>query len=67
MRAKLPDQEGFIESDGVKVHYEVYGDGEETLLFLPAFPIGHSRKWKAQLPLLQSSLSLHRLRSEGQR
>lgn len=50
MRAKLPDREGFIERDGVKVHYEVYGDGEETLLFLPAFPIGHSRKWKAQLP-----------------
>lgn len=50
MRAKLPDQEGFIERDGVKVHYEVYGDGEETLLFLPAFQLGHSRKWKAQLP-----------------
>ena len=50
MCAKLPDQEGFIEQDGVKVHYEVYGDGEETLLFLPSFPISHSRKWKAQLP-----------------
>lgn len=50
MRAKLPDQEGFLERDGVKVHYEVFGDGKETLMFLPAFPIGHSRKWKAQVP-----------------
>ncbi len=50
MRAKLPDQEGSIERDGVKVHYEVYGEGEETLLFMPAFPIGYSRNWKAQLP-----------------
>lgn len=50
MRAKLPDQEGFIERDGVKVHYEVYGDGDETLLFLPAWAIVHSRFWKAQLP-----------------
>ncbi len=50
MRAKLPDQEGFIERDGVKVHYEVYGGGEDTLLFLPAWAIVHSRFWKAQLP-----------------
>jgi len=50
MRAKLPEQEAFVERDGVKIHYEVYGDGDETLLFMPAFPIGHSRKWKAQLP-----------------
>ncbi len=50
MRAKLPDREGFIERDGVHVHYEVYGEGAETLLFLPAFPIVHARKWKGQLP-----------------
>ncbi len=50
MRAKYPDLDGHIDRDGVRVHFEVYGDGEETLLFLPAFPIGHARKWKAQLP-----------------
>lgn len=50
MRAKLPDQEAHITRDGVKVHYEVYGSGEQTLLFMPAFPLGHSRKWKGQLP-----------------
>lgn len=50
MRAKLPDREELIERDGVNIHYEVYGDGDETLLFMPAFPIGHARKWKGQLP-----------------
>ncbi len=50
MRAKYPDHEGQIDRDGVKIHYEVYGDGDETILFMPAFPIGYSRKWKAQLP-----------------
>ncbi|UCH48778.1 MAG: alpha/beta fold hydrolase [Betaproteobacteria bacterium] len=50
MRAKLPDKESFIERDSVKVHYEIYGQGKHTLLFMPAFPIGHSRMWKGQLP-----------------
>ena len=27
MRAKLPDQTGFVERDGVRLHYEVYGRG----------------------------------------
>ena len=27
MRAKLPVEEGIVERDGVKLHYEVYGDG----------------------------------------
>ncbi len=50
VRARLPDQEDCVDRNGVKVHYEVYGTGEHTLLFMPAFPIGHSRKWKGQLP-----------------
>ena len=28
MRARYPDAEGFIERDGVKVGYEVFGSGE---------------------------------------
>ena len=28
MRARYPDTEGFIERDGVKVGYEVFGAGE---------------------------------------
>lgn len=50
MRAKLPDSEGFVSRDGVKLAYEVYGDGAETMLFIPPWSIVHSRIYKAQLP-----------------
>ncbi len=52
MRARYPDQEGYVERDGVKVYYEVYGEGEPTVLLLPSSPIVHSRQWKAQIPYL---------------
>jgi pimeloyl-ACP methyl ester carboxylesterase len=50
MRAKLPDREGFVSRDGVKLAYEVYGDGADTMLFIPPWSIVHSRIYKAQLP-----------------
>jgi pimeloyl-ACP methyl ester carboxylesterase/predicted glycosyltransferase len=50
MRAKLPVQDGFVERNGVKIYYEVYGGGPETMLFVPPWPIVHSRIYKAQLP-----------------
>ena len=50
MRAKLPSKDGFVERDGVKIYYEVYGDGPETMVFLPPWSIVHSRVYKAQLP-----------------
>ena len=50
MRAKLPDRDGFVERDGVKIHYEVYGQGPQTMVFLPPWSIVHSRVYKAQLP-----------------
>ena len=49
-RARYPDDEGFIERDGVRVHWESYGDGEQTVLFLPTWTLVHSRVWKAQIP-----------------
>jgi pimeloyl-ACP methyl ester carboxylesterase/predicted glycosyltransferase len=49
-RARYPDDDGFIERDGVRVFYERYGDGEPTVLFLPTWSIIHSRGWKAQIP-----------------
>lgn len=49
MRAKLPDTDGFVERDGVKLYYEVYGDGPDTMMFLPPWSIVHSRIYKAQL------------------
>ena len=52
MRAKLPDKNGFVERDGVNLYYEVYGDGPDTMLFIPPWNIVHSRIYKAQLPYL---------------
>jgi hypothetical protein len=34
-RARSPDREGYIERDGVRVFYEVYGSSEPTVLLLP--------------------------------
>ena len=51
-RARYPDTEGYVERDGVRVHYEVYGDGDPTVLLLPTWSIIHSRHWKAQIPYL---------------
>jgi pimeloyl-ACP methyl ester carboxylesterase/predicted glycosyltransferase len=51
-RARYPDREGYIERDGVRVFYEVYGTGEPTVLLLPTWSIIHSRFWKAQIPYL---------------
>ncbi|MGH8745614.1 MAG: alpha/beta fold hydrolase, partial [Burkholderiales bacterium] len=52
MRAKLPGSEGSVERDGVRIHYEVYGEGADTLLFIPPWAIVHSRIYKAQIPWL---------------
>jgi pimeloyl-ACP methyl ester carboxylesterase len=49
-RARYPDEEGYVERDGVRVFYEVYGSGEPTILFLPTWSIVHSRCWKLQVP-----------------
>lgn len=51
-RARYPDTTGFVERDGVRVFYEVYGSGEPTLLLLPTWSIIHSRFWKLQIPYL---------------
>ena len=50
MRAKLPHTEGFVDRNGVKIHYEIYGEGEHAMLFVPAWAIAHSRMYKAQIP-----------------
>jgi pimeloyl-ACP methyl ester carboxylesterase/predicted glycosyltransferase len=51
-RARYPDDEGYIEREGVRIFYEVYGDGEPTVLLLPTWSIVHSRHWKMQIPYL---------------
>src|SRR6059058_4051414 len=51
-RARYPDSEGYVERDGVKVHYELFGAGEPTVLLLPTWSIIHSQHWKMQVPYL---------------
>lgn len=52
MRACQPTDDGYIERDGVKVHFELFGVGEPTIVFLPTWEIVHSRSWKCQIPFL---------------
>ena len=52
MRACQPTYDGYVERDGVKIYYEVFGEGEPTVLLLPTWSIIHSRQWKMQIPYL---------------
>jgi pimeloyl-ACP methyl ester carboxylesterase/predicted glycosyltransferase len=55
MRAREPDRDGYIERDGVRVFYELFGEehpAEPAVLLLPTWSIIHSRFWKAQVPYL---------------
>jgi pimeloyl-ACP methyl ester carboxylesterase len=51
-RARLPDADGYVERDGVRVFWERHGEGEPTVLLLPTWSILHSRVWKMQVPYL---------------
>ena len=52
-RARCPDVDGYVQRDGQRLFYEVYGDGELTaLLLLPTWSGIHSRFWKMQIPYL---------------
>ncbi len=48
-RAIHPDAEGFVERDGQRLFYEVYGAGEETIFLIPTWSLVHSRHWKMQI------------------
>jgi pimeloyl-ACP methyl ester carboxylesterase/predicted glycosyltransferase len=49
-RARYPDAEGFVERDGQRLFYEIYGEGDETVFLLPTWSLVHSRHWKMQIP-----------------
>jgi pimeloyl-ACP methyl ester carboxylesterase len=51
-RARYPDEEGFVERDGVRIFYEVYGAGQSTVFLLPTWSFIYSRYWKMQIPYL---------------
>ena len=50
--ARLPDSWGVVERDGIRIHWEAYGDNGPTILLMPTWSIIHSRNWKAQIPYL---------------
>jgi pimeloyl-ACP methyl ester carboxylesterase/predicted glycosyltransferase len=52
MRAREPDEQGYVERDGVRVAYESFGDAATTVLFPPVDTIVDSRLWKGQVPYL---------------
>jgi len=51
--ARLPDDQGDVVRDGVRIHWEAYGDpARPGVLLLPTWAITHSRHWKAQIGYL---------------
>jgi len=52
MRARVPDESGYVVNSGVRIHYEVHGTGQPTILLLPTWAIVDSRHWKMQVPFL---------------
>lgn len=49
-RARYPDESGrAVSFDGVGIAYEVFGAGSQTIVFMPANTISHSRLWKGQV------------------
>jgi pimeloyl-ACP methyl ester carboxylesterase/predicted glycosyltransferase len=51
-RAREPDLVGLALHDGVRVAYESFGEGEQTILCLPSWTLVNQRQWKAQVPYL---------------
>src|SRR3954453_3231410 len=52
VRAREPERRGYALRDGVRLYYEVFGEGPTTLLLVPPWAIVHSRVWKLQVPYL---------------
>ncbi len=52
MRAVEPREQGAVTRGGVRVGYEVFGEGATTIVFTPVDLIVHSRIWKGQVPFL---------------
>ncbi len=52
MRAREPDRAGYVERDGVRVHYETFGTEGDAIVFAPVDVLVNARMWKAQVPYL---------------
>ena len=51
-RALAPSESGVADRAGVGIAWELFGEGAETVLFLPPWAINHSRFWKGQVAYL---------------
>ncbi|HET9411148.1 MAG TPA: alpha/beta fold hydrolase [Candidatus Dormibacteraeota bacterium] len=49
MRARTPDRHGYTLRGGVRIYWELYGEGDRTVFLLPPWSIIHSRHWKFQV------------------
>jgi pimeloyl-ACP methyl ester carboxylesterase/predicted glycosyltransferase len=49
MRARQPDADGYVQRDGVRIFYEVYGSEPATILILPTWSVLHSAHGRFQL------------------
>jgi pimeloyl-ACP methyl ester carboxylesterase/UDP:flavonoid glycosyltransferase YjiC (YdhE family) len=49
MKARQPDRHGYTVREGVRLYWEIYGQGDQTVFFLPTWSIIHSRHWKFQI------------------
>jgi pimeloyl-ACP methyl ester carboxylesterase/predicted glycosyltransferase len=58
LRAREPDATGYVERDGVRLAWERFGSGEQTVFFVPTWTIVHSRIWKMQVPYLARHYSV---------
>ena len=52
MRARDPDREAFVTRGDVQIFYQVFGEGEPTVLLLPPWSVAHARAWRAQTAYL---------------
>ena len=72
MRAREPDEQGYVERDGVRIGYETFNDaaadqGRPTVLFVPIDTCVHSRAWKAPGAVPRPALPRRHHRPAGQR
>ena len=60
-----PVREGYVERDGVKVWYAVWGDQGPWIAFAPIYQIVHSRMLKATVPYLSRHFRVITLDGRG--
>src|SRR6266702_2015193 len=52
MRAIEPVRDGYTTRGGLRLHWEVSGEGHRTVFLMPTWSITHSRHWKFQIAYL---------------